>query len=312
MPRTLGSSLAASVALVSIVLSVSMLWPTLGRALDKQGSAHGGGVGGDDEGVNVSGSLILGTAMYNPSYAARPDNSGIALMRYAAHLDVDLIGRRLSIPIDLNLFSDRQRSGAKKLSPSELDMISGVSSTWSAGPGAVEFGSRVEHDRSIDRAGKSQTYIDARARYLYSVAALLPGLRGALHGGDVSGWATLGWFAYNPSYFARPDNTGAALLRYAYHVELSMFDDLVSLGVDTTFFTDKHAKDPVRPSELDLTPELIVHLHAFEVHVAYERDMSIDRPGLVQQFVYALAVWSFVGLQHNKEPFEARGQVASP
>ncbi|MDB4989718.1 MAG: hypothetical protein JWN04_4896 [Myxococcaceae bacterium] len=282
------------------------------RALDKQGSAHGGGVGGEDTGVHVSGSLMLGTALYNPSYAARPDNSGIALMRYAAHFDLDLIGRRLSIPVDVNLFSDRESRAVKKLSPSELDIISGLTSTWSVGPGAVELGSRVEHDRAVDRHGTSQTYVDARARYLYSLSALVPGLSGVLREGDISGWATLGWFAYNPSYFARPDNTGVALLRYAYHVELSMYRDLVSLGVDTTFFTDKRARDPLRPSELDLTPELIVHLHAFEVHLAYERDMSIDHPGLVQHFLYALAVWSFTGLSHNPAPFEQRGQVASP
>jgi hypothetical protein len=180
------------------------------------------------------------------------------------------------------------------------------------GAGALELGSRVEHDRPLDRKGATQTYVDARARYLYSLSALLPGVRRALHDGDVSGWFTLGWFAYNPSYFARPDNSGRALFRYAYHAELSVLDDLVSLGLDTTFFSDRRARDPVRPSELDLTPELILHLHAFEVHVAYERDMPIDRGGLVQQFVYALAVWSFVGLEHNRAPFENRGQVASP
>ena len=282
------------------------------RALDKQGSAHGGGIAGAESGVAVSGSVVLGAALYNPSYAARPDNTGIALMRYAAHVDLDLIGQRLSIPFDVNLFSDRERSGARKLSATELDLISGVSSTWPVGPGAVELGSRVEHDRPLDRAGATQTYVDTRARYLYSLAALVPDVSRVLRGGDLSGWFTLGWFAYNPSYFARPDNTGRALFRYAFHTELSLLDDLVSLGVDTTFFTDKHAGDPVRPSELDLTPELILHLHAFEVHVAYERDMSIDHAGLVQQFVYALAVWSFSGLSHNRTPFETRGQVLSP
>lgn len=281
-------------------------------ALDKQGSAHGGGLAGAESGVSVSGSLVLGSALYNPSYAARPDNTGIALMRYAAHVDLDLIGRRLSIPFDVNLFSDRQRSGARKLAASELDLISGVSSTWSVGPGALEFGSRVEHDRPVGRAGATQTYVDARARYLYSLAALVPDLARVLRDGDLSGWFTLGWFAYNPSYFARPDNTGRALFRYAFHTELSVLSDLLSLGADATFFTDKHAGDPLRPSELDLTPELIVHLHAFEVHVAYERDMSIDHAGLVQQFVYALVVWSFSGLSHSHAPFETRGQVLSP
>ena len=59
----------------------------------------------------------MGTALYNPTYAARPDNTGHALMRYALHADVDLLGAKLSAPLDLNLFSDRDRRGALAFSP---------------------------------------------------------------------------------------------------------------------------------------------------------------------------------------------------
>src|ERR1700753_2150967 len=78
-------------------------------ALDKQGSAHGGAVGGDENGFHVSGALPLGVSLINPSYAARPDNTGLALFRYALHADTDLVGRKLSIPLDLNVFTDRER-----------------------------------------------------------------------------------------------------------------------------------------------------------------------------------------------------------
>ena len=263
------------------------------HALDKQGSAHGGGVEGADRGVALSGSLMLGAALYNPSYAARPDNTGLALMRYAAHLDTDLIGRRLSIPLDLNFFTDRERSGIAKLSPSEFDLITGLTSTWGLGPTAVEVGARIEHDLPVDRGDMTQTYVDARARFLYSLAHVYPSLGRALRDGDLTGWLTLGWFAYNPSYFARPDNTGRALLRYAVHAELSLWHQRIALGVDTTFFTDKQSDHIARPSELDLTPTLVAHLGDFDLQVAYERDMPIDRGGLVQQFVYALISWSF-------------------
>jgi hypothetical protein len=37
----------------------------------------------------LSGSLLFGVAAYNPSYAARPDNSGLALVRHAPHYDFD-------------------------------------------------------------------------------------------------------------------------------------------------------------------------------------------------------------------------------
>jgi hypothetical protein len=264
-------------------------------AIDKQGSAHGGDVGTATTGFGLSGALIAGVSVYNPTYGARPDNTGLALMRYAAHADVDLLGSHLSIPLDVNMFTDRTLDGVEKLKPTELDLIGGVTSTWGVGKGALEGGLRFENDRPLG-PGKSQSYVDARARYLYSLAALFPRLGPALHDGDVSGWATLGWFVYNPSYYARPDNTGNALLRYGLHVEGSTWGDRLALGLDASMFTDRHASNVLRPSELDFTPELIFRHKTLELHAAYERDMPVDRGGLVQHFVYLLAVWSFTAI----------------
>jgi hypothetical protein len=259
-------------------------------ALDKQGSAHGGSISGESEGTNVSGSLMLGSALYNPTYAARPDNTGHALFRYAAHADIDLIGSRLSIPIDVNMFTDRDQPGIAVVKPTELDLIGGVTSTWPLGTGAIELGSRVEHDRPIDQGTYTQTYVDVRSRYLYSLARSWPDL--ARRSLDVTGWVTLGAFVLNPTYAARPDNTGKALLRYALHTELSLFDDLVSVGIDGTMFTDRETA-AFTPSELDFTPEIILHVAPFELHLAYERDMPLDRAGLIQTYAYALGAWSF-------------------
>jgi hypothetical protein len=271
-------------------------------ALDKQGSAHGGAVGGGEEPkFGVSGTLAWGVALVNPTYAARPDNTGLALFRYAGHADVDLLGRKLSIPLDLNLFTDRERKGAAIFAPSELDLIGGVTTTNSLGPGDLELGARGEHDRPVDRLRNpmtgeafTQTYADVRARYLYSLAPLVPGLGRDLVDGDLNGNFTLGWFAINPTYAARPDNTGIALLRYAAHSELDVWHSRLALGVDFTFFTDRRAKNPIMPAEVDLTYEVIGRpSESFEVHLAYERDMPIGNPGLVQSFVYAVAVYKF-------------------
>ncbi|HMI83314.1 MAG TPA: hypothetical protein VK550_04425 [Polyangiaceae bacterium] len=288
---------------VAIVLSCSSL-----SALDKQGSAHSGNIGGESEGTHVSGSVMVGSALYNPTYAARPDNSGHALFRYAARADIDLIGSRLSIPIDVNTFTDRDQPGIGVMKPTELDLIAGVTSTWPLGPGAIEIGSRVEHDRPIDQGTFTQTYLDLRSRYLYSLARSWPDL--ARYALDVTGWVTLGAFVLNPTYAARPDNSGKALLRYALHTELSILDDLVSVGVDGTMFTDRQSAVFV-PSELDLTPEIILHLAPFELHVAYESDLPIDRSGLTQTYVYALGAWNF-DFHREPVPLEPRGQLPSP
>ncbi len=279
-------------------------------ALDKQGSAHGGAVGSEDTSFNLSGALMLGISLYNPSYAARPDNTGLALLRYGGHFDVDIFGRLLSIPLDVSFFTDSTRLGGLVLLPTEFDFITGVTSTFGLGPGDLEVGARVEHDRPVDMGTFTQTYVDLRARYLYSFARIFPALADTLKGGDVSGWVTLGGFLFNPSYAARPDNSGRALFRYAVHTELSMFDDLFSLGADATMFTDRFGSI-VGPSELDFTGELIFHKGPFEVHLAYERDMPVDRPGLVQQFVYLLGVWSF-DIKNVIQPLGHRNSVPSP
>ena len=283
-------------------------------ALDKQGSAHGGAVSSEepDGGFDVSGALTLGVSVLNNSYAARPDNTGLVLMRYAGHADVDLIGRARSIPIDVNLFTDKTQHGPSVFAPTELDLITGVTTSrpLHAG-GELELGTRVEHDRPVDH-GFTQSYVDARARYLYSLAKVWPGLGRALVDGDINGFATLGWFAYNPTYAARPDNTGIALLRYAGHVELSVWHDYLSLGVDATMFTDRRATDPVSPTELDFTYDVIGHVAPWEVHLAYDRDMPLDTRSLVQDFVYVLLVYDFDLKRPAVAPLEPRGTIPSP
>jgi hypothetical protein len=280
-------------------------------ALDRQGSAHGGSATASTRGRNITGALFLGASFFNPSYGARPDNSGLALMRYGAHLDVDLLGSLLSIPIDLNAFSDRTREGIHTLAPSEFDVIAGLTSTINAGPGAFEIGARAEHDAPADRPGFQQTYADVRARYLFSLASVSRRVNAALLDGDLSGWLTLGWFAINPSYAARPDNSGLALLRYAAHVELSVWHDYLSFGVDATMFTDRET-NAVRPSELDFTAEIIGRYAPLELHVAYERDMPVDRGGLVQHFAYLLLSYSFDLSGREPPPLEARHPIVSP
>lgn len=283
-------------------------------ALDKQGSAHGGAVENDDEEkLDVEGALTLGTALVNDTYAARPDNTGIAFMRYAGHADVDLIGRKLSIPLDVNMFTDRDRRGAGILAPSELDLIGGLTTTHTLSRGAdLELGARVEHDRPVDRAGFTQTYVDARARLLYSLADISPSLKRALVDGDIGGAFTLGWFAFNPTYAARPDNSGSALFRYGSRTELSVVHDYLSLAFDATMFTDRRASNPLRPSELDVTYEIITHAAPIEVHLAYERDMPVDEAGFVQSFVYLLLVHDFDLRRDTAPAFETRGTIPSP
>ncbi len=275
---------------VSLVgLGLCVLAAPAAHALDKQGSGHGGKNEVAADGQRVSGSLLFGTAFFNPSYAARPDNTGLALFRLAGHADVDLIGQHLSIPLDFNLFTDRQ-SDTSVLLPTELDLIGGVTSTWALPYGAIELGSRGEADMGVDRSTLTQGYIDARARYLLESDDFGPFSSGFFVHNHFSSATTLGWFVYNPSYAARPDNTGYALLRYAERIDYrrGWFD----ISTDFTFFTDRNAAI-FAPSELDWTVDLGATLGSFALHVAYERDMPVDRPGLVQHFAFTYLTYAF-------------------
>lgn len=271
-------------------------------ALDKQGAAHGGDLGGPSAGQEITGSILLGIALYNPSYAARPDNTGLALLRLAPHADFDLIGHRLSIPLDLNFFSDRQLDGGERLKPTELDVITGLTSTWGLFKGgAIEGGLRYERDMPLDRRGLTQSYVDARAKLLLSLTDAHPALARFFEGNEVSASFTLGYFAYNPSYAARPDNSGRALMRYAARLDMYVPETLLNLYVDATLFSDRRARNELRPSELDLTVGVALRLEPFELSVAFERDMPLDRGSYVQQMLFFYASWSFEAFSNQSE-----------
>ena len=289
-------------------LVAAMLLAPAARALDKQGSAHGGEVGGSaNKGFGLTGSASLGASLMNDSYAARPDNTGLALFRYALHVDVDLLGRALSIPIDINSFTDRTRRGAKVFAPSEIDFIGGLTTTHVLTRGLdLELGARFEADMPVDRGSFKQIYADVRGRMLYSLGDVWPAIGRELAGGDLSGYATFGWFAINPTYAARPNNEGLALFRYVNHTELSVWKRHVGVAIDTTFFSDREGSNIARPTELDLTYELIGRLDPFEVHVAYERDMPIGGT-YVQSFLYALVSYGFDALPAKRKAAAAPG-----
>ncbi len=298
-------------AAVSLTLA-TLLHAPLALAQGAQEGTRSSALDLETRGFNLSGALQFGVAPVNLSYGAYPDNAGLALFRYAAHADMDLVGQRLTVPLDVTLFTDGTSAGIGTLSPTEFDVVTGLHSTWVVGPGLLELGTHFEHDRPVGVSGFTQTYVDVRARYLYSVGTTFPSVARALRDGDISGWVALGWFVWNPTYAARPDNTGVALFRYVAHAELSIWHDHLSFGLEGTMFSDRRADNPVVPSELDLTLELIGRLQPFELHLAVERDAPVARSGPEQVYAYALAVWAFDLVRRQPRPLETRGELRSP
>ena len=101
----------------------------------------------------LGGYLLAAPFVSNPTFAARPDNTGLVGMRYMAHLEVDLYKQYLTFYTDQNFFSDRTNGW---IILSEWDMayaLTGLIDRW---------GWRIQYERDapIDKSGLKQAYAD--------------------------------------------------------------------------------------------------------------------------------------------------------
>lgn len=286
-------------ALALFTLSAA-LWAGPAAALNKQGARTQ--ATSQALALNASGYLFGGVFLFNPTYAARPNNSGLALYRFGLHLDIDLAGRWLTLSYDENTFTDGDEGAPSPLLPSEHDHIVGLLSTVPLPHDLELLGAvHLEYDlpgfelrpqaRPADyQLGFAQRYVDAYARLAWSRGRLFL-------------FAALGGFLWNPSYAARPDGSGLALLRYVVHGELRLLPWL-TYRLDLNFFTDRDSA-PLTPSEIDVTSELGINFWGpWELRLVGEADLPIGRypaagphpaPAALprQYYLAALLQWSF-------------------
>lgn len=275
MSRTL-HQLTVGILLWGFCLSnVPELWALekYGRPLPEMEGAHD-----QSEEHWIQGYLLSGAFMNNPSFAARPDNSGLVGLRHMIHLETDLYKEYLQFYTDQNFFSDRR---AGWVSLSEWDSVYAFT-------GAIQnWGWRLQYERDapLDRSGLIQAYADSLVTYRPADARSLSWWRSAFPEQNLTVYAGGGWLFYNQTYFARPDNTGRALFRYVAHADLDLYRNRVILFVDGNFFTDRSADNALRPSEFDLVMGLAVRYQDTELALIHELDMPLDRGGLVQKYI---------------------------
>ena len=89
---------------VCCISSVPDLWALekYGRPLPEMEGAHD-----RSEGHWLRGYLLTSAFVSNPSFAARPDNSGLVGLRHMIHLETDLYQEYLQFYTDQNFFPDR-------------------------------------------------------------------------------------------------------------------------------------------------------------------------------------------------------------
>ena len=225
----------------------------------------------------ISGYFLTAAFVSNPTFTARPDNTGLVGLRHMLHLETDLYKQYLTFYTDQNFMSDRTNGWIKLSEWDDTYALTGLIDHW---------GWRVqyERDKPLDRSGLQQIYADALVTYRVNAAYDWGWWQKTLPNQNLKAYAGPGWLFFNKSYFARPDNTGITLFRYVGHFDLDLYRERVILFGDMNMFTDRTASSKIRPSELDWILGLAVRWRDLELSVYREQDRPLDRSGLVQQY----------------------------
>ena len=293
--------------LAGVVLSLLLVWPCHAPALEKYGRPLPSLEDAGDNGREAEESLFAGYFLssvfaHNPSFAARPDNTGLVGLRHMLHLETDLYKQYLTFYTDQNFFSDRTNGWIELSEWDGTYALTGV---------LGHFGWRLQYERDspFDRNGLAQAYGDGLVTAKFQAVQDFPAWRRLLPNQNFTAYAGVGWLFHNSNYFARPDNTGRALFRYVAHADLDLYRNKVVLYGDVNMFTDRQAGNQASPTELDWIVGLAVRWRESELAVYMEQDQPLDRAGLVQKYV---AVQYRVSFDLSKEDLGIGVAVSQP
>jgi len=281
---------SATQLLITGLMTVALWWPwPTGReafALEKygrplpemgqQGTTEGLQTSREDETL-IGGYLLAGAFVSNPSFAARPDNTGLVGMRYMLHAETDLYKKYLTFYSDQNFFSDRTNGWIEL---SEWDQTYGITGTVDHWFWRIQY----ERDAPLDKGGLSQIYADALINYRMRSVEDWAWWRRMFPKNNLTVYAGAGWLFHNDQYFARPDNTGRALFRYVAHFDLELYKHQVVLFGDVNMFTDREASSVVTPSEIDWILGLAVRWRDYELALYREQDRPVGQSTLIQEY----------------------------
>jgi len=225
----------------------------------------------------IGGYLLTGAFISNPSFTARPDNTGRVALRHMLHAETDLYKHYLTFYSDQNFFSDRDTGWIQLSEWDQTYGITGVVQHWS-------WRVQYERDAPLDRSGLKQIYADGLVNYRIRSEEDWAWWRKMFPKNNFTAYAGAGWLFHNQDYFARPDNTGRALFRYVGHFDLNLYREKLLLFGDFNMFTDREASNIAKPSELDWILGIAMRWLDFEVSFYREQDRPLDRSGFIQEY----------------------------
>lgn len=246
---------------------------------------------GVDESL-IAGYLLTGAFLSNPSFTARPDNTGRVGLRHMVHLETDLYKKYLTFYSDQNFFSDRDNGWIELSEWDQTYGLTGTVSHWS-------WRAQYERDAPLDKSGLIQAYADVLLNYRIRTVEDWAWWRKMWPKNNLTFYGGFGWFFHNQSYFARPDNTGRALFRYVGHFDLNLYREKVVLFGDFNMFTDRSASNAGRPSEFDWIIGVAMRWRDFELSLYREQDRPLDRSGFIQEYWAAQLRFAFDVQKHR-------------
>jgi hypothetical protein len=287
------STLARAVGLLVLSIVGILASPSLSLALEKYGRPLPSMEQPDSAAAREAEETLLGgyflTAAFvsNPSFAARPDNTGLVGLRHMLHLETDLYKQYLTFYTDQNFFSDRTQGWIVLSEWDGTYAFTGLIDRWS-------WRLQYERDAPLDKSGLIQAYADALLTSRFQAIKDLGLWQRTFPNQNLTAYAGAGWLFHNSDYFARPDNTGRALFRYVVHADLDLYKNRVVLYGDMNFFTDREAGNKLNPTELDWIIGLALRFRDdMELSLYQEHDQPLDKAGLVQKYVAVQLRYSF-------------------
>ena len=287
------ASLSCTLGLLALSFMGLLASPSLSLALEKYGRTLPSmelpnDVAAREAEETLFGGYFLSAAFVsNPTFAARPDNTGLAGLRHMLHLETDLYKQYLTFYTDQNFFSDRTQGWIELSEWDGTYAFTGLIDRWG-------WRLQYERDAPLDKSGLVQAYADTLLTSRFQATEDLSWWNSIFPHQNLTAYAGAGWLFHNSNYFARPDNTGRALFRYVAHANLDLYKNRVVLYGDMNFLTDREAGNTLNPSEMDWIIGLALRFREdMELSVYREEDLSLDKPGLVQKYVAVQLRYSF-------------------
>ena len=287
------TTLACALGLLAFSIIGLLASPSLSLALEKYGRPLPSMEQPDDAAAREAEETLFGgyflTAAFvsNPTFAARPDNTGLVGLRHMLHLETDLYKQYLTFYTDQNFFSDRTKGWIESSEWDGTYAFTGLVDRWS-------WRLQYERDAPLDKSGIIQAYADALLTSRFQAKQDFSWWQRIFPNQNLTAYAGAGWLFHNSNYFARPDNTGSALFRYVAHADLDLYKNRVVLYGDMNLFTDREAGNKLNPSELDWIIGLALRFRDdMELSVYREQDQPLDKAGLVQKYTAVQLRYSF-------------------